>query len=120
MPGERICGVRDWPLDGLAVRHANRRGTRYSRREDVEEKRPFTLTNVVVGASTIHYRDFIVGTALGMTAFVVGLAGFGYQLSGLLREPSADKLLGAALFVLVPLTIAMAINHALRRTRPAD
>ena len=81
---------------------------------------PFTLTNVVVGASTIHYRDFIVGTALGMTAFVVGLAGFGYQLSGLLREPSADKLLGAALFVLVPLTIAVAINHALRRTRPAD
>ena len=40
---------------------------------------PFTLVNIIVGASTIRFRDFIVGTVLGMGAFVVGLAGFGYQ-----------------------------------------
>lgn len=81
---------------------------------------PFTLINVVVGASTVHYRDFIAGTLLGMGAFVIGLAGFGYQITSMLRDPSADKLLGATLFVFVPLTIAVLINHALRRLRPAE
>ena len=42
---------------------------------------PFTLANIVVGASTVRFRDFIVGTLLGMSAFVVALAGFGYQLT---------------------------------------
>ena len=42
---------------------------------------PFTLINIVVGASSVRFRDFIVGTLLGMGAFVVGLAGFGYQLT---------------------------------------
>ena len=32
---------------------------------------PFTLVNIVVGASTVRFRDFIVGTVLGMGAFVV-------------------------------------------------
>jgi phospholipase D1/2 len=81
---------------------------------------PFTLMNVFVGASTIRFRDFIVGTLLGMGAFVVGLAGFGYQITSILRDPSAGKLLGAALFVIVPLTLAVLINHAFRRLRPAE
>ena len=42
---------------------------------------PFTLVNIIVGASTVRFRDFIVGTVLGMGAFVVGLAGFGYQVT---------------------------------------
>jgi uncharacterized membrane protein YdjX (TVP38/TMEM64 family) len=81
---------------------------------------PFTLINIVIGASTVRFRDFIIGTALGMVAFVIGLAGFGYQLTSVLRDPSADALAGAALFVLVPLTLAVLINHALRRARPAE
>ena len=34
---------------------------------------PFTLVNIVMGASTIRYGDFIVGTVLGMGAFAVYL-----------------------------------------------
>lgn len=81
---------------------------------------PFTIVNIVVGASTIRFRDFMAGTLLGMGAFVVGLAGFGYQTKNALRNPSAGTLLGAALFVIVPLTVAVLINHALRRARPAE
>jgi uncharacterized membrane protein YdjX (TVP38/TMEM64 family) len=80
---------------------------------------PFTLTNIVVGASHVEYRDFIVGTILGMGAFVVALAGFGYQLTKVFRDPSPATLIGAALFVGVPLTLAVLINRALRRARPA-
>jgi uncharacterized membrane protein YdjX (TVP38/TMEM64 family) len=80
---------------------------------------PFTLSNIVVGASSVRYRDFMIGTLLGMGAFVVALAGFGYQLTRALTDPTPATLTTAALFVGVPLTLAWLINRALRRTRPA-
>ncbi len=79
---------------------------------------PFALTNIVVGASTVAYRDFLLGTFLGMGAFVVALAGFGYQLTKALDNPSPATVFTAVLFVGVPLSIAWAINRALR-TRTA-
>jgi hypothetical protein len=54
-----------------------------------------------------------------MTAIVVALAGFGYQFTELLRDPSPGTLAAAALFVLVPLTLALLINRALRPARVA-
>jgi uncharacterized membrane protein YdjX (TVP38/TMEM64 family) len=75
---------------------------------------PFTLSNIVVGASSVGYRDFVIGTLLGMGAFVVALAGFGHQVPALLRDPSPATLMKAALFVAVPLTLAWFINRALR------
>ena len=80
---------------------------------------PFTLANIVVGASTVSYRDFVLGTVLGMTGLVVGLAGFGYQLTMVLRRPSPVTVAAALLFVSVPLTVAWLINRSLRRARPA-
>ena len=80
---------------------------------------PFTLTNMVIGASTVRYSDFILGTILGMGALVIALAGFGYQLIQALREPSPATVGAAALFVGVPLTVAWFINRTLRRARHA-
>lgn len=80
---------------------------------------PFTLSNIVVGASSVAYRDFVIGTLLGMGAFVVALAGFGYQLPMLFQDPSPKTLIQAALFVVVPLTLAWFINRALRPARHA-
>lgn len=81
---------------------------------------PFVLANIVIGASTIRFRDFIIGTVLGMGAFVVGLAGFGYQLTKAFDDPSPQTVIGAALFVIVPLTLALLINRAFQRVRPAE
>jgi uncharacterized membrane protein YdjX (TVP38/TMEM64 family) len=75
---------------------------------------PFLLTNIVVGASTVRYRDFMVGTMLGMGAFVVALAGFGYHLSQAWRDPSPAVVLAALLFLGIPLAIAYVVNRALR------
>ncbi len=75
---------------------------------------PFTLTNIVIGASTVAYRDFILGTVLGMGAFVIALAGFGYQFTQALRSPSPSTVAGAVLFLGVPLSLAWMINRALR------
>ena len=62
--------------------------------------------NIVVGASTVRYRDFVIGTLLGMAALVVGLAGFGYQVAEAFQDPKPRTLVNAAMFVLVPLTLA--------------
>lgn len=78
---------------------------------------PFTLVNIVVGASTVTYRDFVIGTILGMGAIVVAVAGFGYQLTKALQDPSPGTLVTAVFFVGVPLTLAALINRALRHRR---
>jgi phospholipase D1/2 len=80
---------------------------------------PFVLSNIVVGASTVGYRDFILGTILGMGVMVVALAGFGYQLTVALRSPSPTTVIAALLFVAIPLTLALVINRALRGARTA-
>jgi uncharacterized membrane protein YdjX (TVP38/TMEM64 family) len=75
---------------------------------------PFALVNIVIGASTVRYRDFLIGTILGMGAFVIALAGFGYQLTAVLRDPSPATLLTALVIVGIPLLIAWSLNRALR------
>ena len=59
---------------------------------------PFVLVNVVIGASAIRYREFVIGTALGMGAFVIALAGFGSQLTAMWRHPSPAGVMRASLF----------------------
>ena len=76
---------------------------------------PFTLSNIVVGASTVRYRDFMIGTILGMGAIVVALAGFGSQATNVLRDPSPASITMAALFIGIPLTVAWVVNRALGR-----
>ena len=75
---------------------------------------PFLLANIVAGASSVRYRDFLIGTILGMGVFVVALAGFGYHLTTAIHDPSAAHVMGALLFVSVPLTLAWLINRRLR------
>jgi uncharacterized membrane protein YdjX (TVP38/TMEM64 family) len=78
---------------------------------------PFLIANMVAGASRVRYRDFVVGTLLGMTAVVVALAGFGYQLMNLLQRPSLMTVLAAMLFIGIPLTVAWFVNRMLKPPR---
>jgi uncharacterized membrane protein YdjX (TVP38/TMEM64 family) len=78
---------------------------------------PFLIANIVAGASRVRYRDFVVGTLLGMAAVVVALAGFGYQLTNLLQRPSPMAVLGAMVFIGIPLTLAWYVNRMLTQPR---
>jgi uncharacterized membrane protein YdjX (TVP38/TMEM64 family) len=80
---------------------------------------PFIIVNIVIGASAVRFRDFILGTALAMGVFVIAIAGFGSELIDVLRHPSLNKLLAAAAFVVIPLTVAWQLNRVFRRTRIA-
>lgn len=76
---------------------------------------PFLLVNVAMGASKIKFRDFFLGTLLGMGPIVIALAGFGYQLSQVLEDPTPGKIAIAVGFLAVPLTIAFILNRVLRK-----
>lgn len=79
---------------------------------------PFMLVNIVIGASPVRYRDFVLGTMLGMTAVVIALAGFGGRLVDLWRSPTSSSVAIAAAIVGLPLLGAWALNVVLvRRAR---
>jgi phospholipase D1/2 len=75
---------------------------------------PFVLVNVLLGASVVRYREFVVGTALGMAAMVIALAGFGYHLAETWRHPTTEGVLRALVFLAIPLTLAWWIDRRLR------
>lgn len=82
---------------------------------------PFALVNAALGATPIAFRDFVIGTALGMTALVLALAGFGAQLIDAWRSPSPASVARAALLLAIPLVAAWTINRWLRsRLREDD
>jgi uncharacterized membrane protein YdjX (TVP38/TMEM64 family) len=80
---------------------------------------PFVLVNIVIGASTVGYRDFVLGTIFGMGGLIVAIAGFSYQLTAAFRTPSPGTVIAALLFLGIPLTLALLINRRLRGPRPA-
>jgi phospholipase D1/2 len=75
---------------------------------------PFLLANVFAGATPVRYRDFVIGTTLGMVAVVIALAGFGYHVTKVLDDPSPRAFLLAAIALAGPLTLAWLLNRSLR------
>ncbi len=68
---------------------------------------PFSLVNMVVGASHISLRDFLLGTALGMTPGILATVTFVHQLAEAIRHPSPGTY--AVLAALALLLIALAL-----------
>lgn len=73
---------------------------------------PFTVINLVAGASHLRFRDFLIGSLLGMAPGTVAIATFAGQVGEVLRAPSPGKLAALAGIVLV---IAIAGTWAWRR-----
>lgn len=58
---------------------------------------PFSLVNIVAGASTLPLRDFLIGTLLGMMPGILAMAVLGAQIADLARNASWSNLLLLAL-----------------------
>lgn len=54
---------------------------------------PFSVVNVVAGASTLPLRDFLVGTLLGMTPGILAMAVLGAQIADVARNASWSSML---------------------------
>ncbi len=79
---------------------------------------PFTVVNLVAGASHIRFRDFALGTLAGMVPGLLGLTFFTDQLATAFQDPATENivLLGALLVLL--LGGAWTLRRLLRRRAP--
>lgn len=80
---------------------------------------PFTVVNLVAGATHISLRDFIVGTVLGLAPGIIAAALFIDRILAAIRDPGAGSfaVLGG---IVVAVTVGMAIlRRSLRRRHAA-
>lgn len=78
---------------------------------------PFSLINVVAGASHIGFRDFVLGTLLGMAPGIVVMTVMGQQLGALLRDPSLTEVGLLVLAVAAWLGVTLALQALVKRLR---
>ncbi|HEV7617155.1 MAG TPA: VTT domain-containing protein [Burkholderiaceae bacterium] len=79
---------------------------------------PFTVVNVVAGASHIRFRDYMLGTLLGMTPGIVITVTFIHHLAEAVRNPSAGTI--TVLAGVVALLIGSAIGLQRLLVRKGD
>jgi phosphatidylserine/phosphatidylglycerophosphate/cardiolipin synthase-like enzyme/uncharacterized membrane protein YdjX (TVP38/TMEM64 family) len=70
---------------------------------------PFSIVNVVAGASKLSLRDFMLGTALGMAPGIAVMAALGAQIADLARNASLANalLLGVAIAAWIALCLGV-------------
>jgi len=76
---------------------------------------PFTVVNLVAGASHLRMRDFLLGTALGMAPGILAVAVFSDRLAATLRDPSPGAIALLALVLIALGGGALGIRAWLRR-----
>jgi len=76
---------------------------------------PFTVVNLVAGASHLRMRDFLLGTALGMAPGILAVAVFSDRLAATLRDPSPGAVALLALVLIALGGGALGIRAWLRR-----
>ena len=62
---------------------------------------PFSIINLVAGASHIRLRDFLIGTVIGELPGLIGISLFMDQVSGAIRHPGPGSLLTLAVIALL-------------------
>jgi phospholipase D1/2 len=79
---------------------------------------PYTVVNIVAGASHIRLRDFVLGTILGMAPGILAITFFEHQLEIAIGEPGAKSF--ALLAVLVGAIIIFALVIKKRMSNNED
>jgi phosphatidylserine/phosphatidylglycerophosphate/cardiolipin synthase-like enzyme/uncharacterized membrane protein YdjX (TVP38/TMEM64 family) len=81
---------------------------------------PFSIVNVVAGASHIGWRDFLLGTLLGLLPGIAALTVFVDRALAAIREPSVGSFALLGLAVVVIFGLLRLLQRALRaRSRPS-
>jgi uncharacterized membrane protein YdjX (TVP38/TMEM64 family) len=79
---------------------------------------PFTLVNLIAGASEIRTRDYLLGSLIGMTPGIVLMTLVGDRLGAWLRDPDIANLAVVVGLAAVALALAWALRRwSIRRTR---
>ncbi len=78
---------------------------------------PFTIVNLISGASHIRFRDYLLGTFVGMAPGIAVMAALGDRLRHILQNPSAANIALLALVIAVWIALSVALQAALSRRR---
>jgi uncharacterized membrane protein YdjX (TVP38/TMEM64 family) len=76
---------------------------------------PYTLVNLICGASPVSLRDFLFGTFLGMGTGIILITVLGSRLIEILRSPDPRELAIALGLLFLPVTVAIVLQRALNR-----
>jgi phospholipase D1/2 len=76
---------------------------------------PYTLVNLVAGASAISFRDFMIGTLLGMGPGVIAINVFGHQIANVMRHPEPGTIAIAAGVLAMLIGAALLLQRLLDR-----
>ena len=81
---------------------------------------PFTVVNLVAGASEIRLVDYVLGTLLGMAPGLIVMSALGHQLARILVDPTPTEfalLVGAVLaWIATAIGIQIAVSKYWSRT----
>jgi uncharacterized membrane protein YdjX (TVP38/TMEM64 family) len=81
---------------------------------------PFTVINLVAGASRVRFRDFMLGTFLGLSPGIIAVTLFGDRLATAVREPSAWSLTVLGVLAAGIVAGAIALQRWLTRRAVSD
>jgi phosphatidylserine/phosphatidylglycerophosphate/cardiolipin synthase-like enzyme/membrane protein DedA with SNARE-associated domain len=83
---------------------------------------PFAVINIVAGASHIRFRDYLLGTLLGMTPGVLGVTLFAKGLLAAVRDPEPQTFVWLAALVVLLVGVGLALRRwaSRRRARVED
>lgn len=76
---------------------------------------PFTIVNLLAGASEITMAQYLLGTALGMLPGIFMMSVLGHQLSQIILHPNAASLAMLAVAVAVWIAVSIAIQALVSR-----
>jgi len=79
---------------------------------------PFTVVNMVAGASHIGFKDFLVGSLLGMAPGMIAAALFIDRVVAAVREPGAGTFAVLGVAVLIIVLAAIGLRRWLRKHDP--
>jgi phospholipase D1/2 len=72
---------------------------------------PFTVVNVVAGASHLSFRDYLLGTLLGMSPGILITVTFVHNLAEAIRNPSLETILILAGIVILLIGFAIFLQR---------
>jgi uncharacterized membrane protein YdjX (TVP38/TMEM64 family) len=79
---------------------------------------PFTVVNLIAGASELRARDYMLGSLIGMSPGIVLMTLFGDRLGAWLRDPNVGNLAVVVGIAALALALAWVLTRwARRRTR---
>ena len=81
---------------------------------------PFTVVNLIAGASRLPFTDYIFGTIIGMAPGIALMSALGHQIFNILTAPTLANILLFILAVLAWLAVSIGVQALILRWRRRD